>query len=103
MLRPEAGRVRKRRAGRAHPENVFFLLSLYIFFLFFPLFYSFLADLGKGDREAPLGRYGSPWVVAGDAGRGWDWGKYVKEPLLAVLGGSRAAARALRAACSRII
>ena len=41
---------------------------------------------GEGKEEAPLGRRGSPWVAAGDAGRGWYSGRYVKPPLLAVLG-----------------
>ena len=36
----------------------------------FPLFLLSSADWG-GDQEAPLGRYGSLWVAAGDAGRGW--------------------------------
>ena len=33
------------------------------------------ADWGEGDQDAPLGRHGSPWVVASDAGRGWDFFK----------------------------
>ena len=41
---------------------------------------------GEGKEEAPLGRRGSPWVAAGGAGRGWYSGRYVKPPLLAVLG-----------------
>ena len=46
-----------------------------VFFLCFvrSLHFLCLADWGKGDREAPLGRHGSLWVAAGGAGWGWDF------------------------------
>ena len=53
---------------------------------------------GEEDMEAPLGRYGSPWVATGGAGRGYgvSMGESCKETLLA-------AAVALRTAFSKMI
>ena len=59
------------RVGQGHPR------VLYTFPLFFPLFSFPLSTFfggkwGEEGREAPLERYGSSWVAAGDAGRGYD-------------------------------
>ena len=54
------------RVGPDHPKNLSFLC----FFSFvFSSVYIFWRKWG-GEREAPLGRNGSPWIAVGDAGRG---------------------------------
>ena len=53
----------------------FSFVSFPLLTFFFPLF---MRMWGEGDREAPLGRQWDPWVAAGVARRGWEWGKYVK-------------------------
>ena len=63
------------RVGPGHPRMDYSLSISFVFsFAYFSGGY-----WGEGEMEAPLGRYGSSWVVAGDAGRGWDQGKmYIK-------------------------
>ena len=70
------------RVGPGNPKNA-------LFFCYFPLSIFFCSYLwqkwGGREREAPLGRHGSLWVAAGDAGRGWDTGKMrILIPLVAL-------------------
>ena len=82
-LRPEGGEGQNEEGGEGEPGplpecNSSF--ASYIFPFFFP---SVLSSFwGEGAGEAPLGRYGSPWVAAGDAGRGWDLGKKSRKTTL---------------------
>ena len=62
-------------SGPGPPWTVYFL-CLFLCFSF-PLSIFFGGIRGEGDREAPLGRYGSSWVAVGDTGRGWECKKNV--------------------------
>ena len=69
------------RVGLGHPRMYISFVSL---LCRFPLS-SYDGKWGEGEREAPLGRYGSLWVTAGGPGRGWDLGKNVyKTPPVAL-------------------
>ena len=58
------GLVGNDEEGGTGPPSAVFLLCL------FPLFFPLSLSWGEGDREAPLGRYGSSRIAAGDTGRG---------------------------------
>ena len=59
-----------RRAGQGRPRVYFYFASFLC--SLFPLPAFFGGTWGEGDRDVPLGRYGSLWV---DTGRGWESGE----------------------------